>query len=169
MKQTRHQDRKTTHPRIDPIHVDIATEIPADTSAVFAYLSNLEHNPMWNWAVTETRPLDGGPRRGSRYLQTRSSPRRSKEILEITGFSQDQSLEVTSDTDGAVICYRYGLTSVSAGKTRLELSVDYRPRSRVGRPDLLTARLADVLAINLENLRMAIIDGQVASGRSGAA
>ena len=166
MTRTRPQHK----PTIDqPITVDSSVEIPADTTAVFAYLANLEHNPVWNWAVTDTRSLDGAPRRGSRYMQTHSSPRRSKEILEITSFRQSEHLEVTSRVDGTVVLYRYDLFAMSAEKTELRLAVELHSRRRVGRPDLFTERLASVLDINLENLKAAIVENHESTGRSGAA
>lgn len=150
-----------------PIRIDSALLIPADTSAVFAYLANLENNPMWNWAITETRPLDGAPRRGSRYKQSRSSPR-GEETLEITAFRHDEHLEVTS-TGRESIVYRYDFLAVAEHQTRLQLVVEMSPPSRFGRRDLFAARLASALAINLENLRAAILESQESLGRSGVA
>lgn len=167
MRQTKPQTKAVNAGGM-PIRIDSALLIPADTSAVFAYLANLENNPMWNWAITKTRPLDGAPRRGSRYTQTRSSPRTSEETLEITAFRQDEHLEVTS-TDRETIVYRYDFLAVSEHRTRLQLVVEMNPPSRFGRRDLFAARLASALAINLENLKAAILESQESLGRSGVA
>jgi hypothetical protein len=152
-----------------PITVESVVEIPARTSAVFAYLANLENNPHWNWAVTETRPLDGAPRTGSRYMQSHSSPKRSKEILEITSYREGEHLEVTSKVDASVVLYRYDLSATSDVGTRLRLAVDLHSVDRVSRPDLFSERLVSVLDMNLHSLRAAILESEEPSTRSGAA
>jgi hypothetical protein len=151
-----------------PIKVESVIEISADTRTVFAFLANLENNPTWNWAVAETVSLDGAPRAGSRYLQTRSSPRKSKEMIKITSFDQGRLLEVTSQVDGTLVVYRYELFEIPVVGTRLLASVELQPFRKVGRPDLFAERLASVLAVNLEHLRNAIVERQE-STRSGAA
>lgn len=165
----RHHNKPTNDNQNSPITVESVVEIPAGTSIVFAYLANLENNPLWNWAVTETRPLDGAPRTGSRYMQTHSSPRRSKGILEITSYREGEHLEVTSKVDAAVVVYRYDLSATPEDGTRLRLAVDLHSADRAGRPDLFSQRLVSVLAMNLQNLRAAILESEEYSARSGAA
>ena len=165
----RHHNKPKNDNQNSPITVESVVDIPAKTSIVFAYLANLENNPLWNWAVTETRPLDGAPRTGSRYMQSHSSPKRSKEILEITSYRDGEHLEVTSKVDAAVVLYRYDLSATSEDGTRLRLAVDLHSVDRVSRPDLFSERLVSVLDMNLQNLRFAILESEESSTRSGAA
>ncbi len=165
----RHHNKPRMDKQNSPITVESVVEIPAKTSAVFTYLANLENNPLWNWAVTETRPLDGAPRTGSRYMQSHSSPKRSKEILEITSYREGEHLEVTSKVDASVVLYRYDLSATSDDGTRLRLAVDLHSVDRVSRPDLISERLTSVLDLNLQSLRAAILESEEPSTRSGAA
>jgi uncharacterized membrane protein len=155
--------------RTCPITVESAVDIPASVSAVFGYLANLENNPLWNWAVTETRALDGAPRRGSRYMQSHSSPARSEEILHIASYRENELLEIISKVDGGSVLYRYDLSPISDVATRLRLEVEMSPPGRGGRPDLFAERLVSVLAMNLESLSSAVVGRQESSVRSGAA
>ena len=165
----RHHNKPKNDSQSSPITVESVVEIPAKTSTVFAFLANLENNPLWNWAVTETRPLDGAPRTGSRYMQSHSSPKRSKGILEITSYRDGEHLEVTSKVDASVVLYRYDLSATSDGGTRLVLAVDLHSVDRVSRPDLFSERLVSVLDMNLQNLRAAILQSEEPSTRSGVA
>ena len=70
------------------IHIDQ----PVDE--VYAYLSDLEHTPEWNWAITETHKTTPGPATiGTRYRQTRRVPQPGTEILEITALKTNQLIE----------------------------------------------------------------------------
>jgi polyketide cyclase/dehydrase/lipid transport protein len=54
---------------------------------VFAFLSDLENIPKWNYAIVETRKISEGPVGvGTTYHQVRSVPGRSEERLEITTY-----------------------------------------------------------------------------------
>ena len=153
--------------RISPITVEAAVDIPAGASTVFGYLANLENNPLWNWAVTETRALDGAPRRGSRYMQSHSSPTRSEEILHIASYRENELLEINSKVDGGSVLYRYHLSPISDVATGLRLEVEMSPPG--GRTDFFVERLASVLAMNLDSLRSAVVRSQESSVRIGAA
>lgn len=62
---------------------------------VYAYLSDLEHTPEWNWAINETRKTTPGPATvGTRYRQTRSVPQPGTEILEVTALETNEHIEV---------------------------------------------------------------------------
>jgi uncharacterized protein YndB with AHSA1/START domain len=62
---------------------------------VFAFLSDLENVPKWNYAIVETRKVSTGPIVvGTTYQQIRSVPSRSEERLEITTYSPPRRLEI---------------------------------------------------------------------------
>jgi uncharacterized protein YndB with AHSA1/START domain len=49
-------------------------------AAVFRFLAHFENVPRWNYAISETRKITGGPVGvGSRYQQTRTLPTPSEE------------------------------------------------------------------------------------------
>jgi hypothetical protein len=62
---------------------------------VFAFLSDLENIPKWNYAIVETRKVSKGPVGvGTTYQQVRSVPSRSEERLEITTYDPPRQLEI---------------------------------------------------------------------------
>src|SRR2546421_341659 len=84
-----------THPRPDPGGA-LATQrtvrrltqmkftntitINRQPAAVFRFLAHFENVPRWNYAISETRKITGGPVGvGSRYQQTRTLPTPSVE------------------------------------------------------------------------------------------
>lgn len=70
-------------------------QIDRPIGEVYAYLSDLENTPKWNWAITATKKTTPGPASvGTRYRQTRSVPQPGTEILEITALETNQLIEV---------------------------------------------------------------------------
>jgi uncharacterized protein YndB with AHSA1/START domain len=62
---------------------------------VFAFLAHFENVPQWNYAISETRKITGGPVDvGSVYRQTRTVPTRSEEAFEVTEFEPDHRLSI---------------------------------------------------------------------------
>ncbi|WP_448808814.1 SRPBCC family protein [Agromyces bauzanensis] len=81
---------------------------------VFAYLADFENVPRWNYAISETRKLTGGPVGvGTRYRQARSIPTPSEEAFEVVEFEPDRRLAV--DGDLAVFHGRVSYALESAG------------------------------------------------------
>jgi uncharacterized protein YndB with AHSA1/START domain len=64
-------------------------------AAVFRFLAHFENVPRWNYAISETRKITGGPVGvGSRYRQTRTLPTPSEETFEVTEFEPDRKLSI---------------------------------------------------------------------------
>lgn len=62
---------------------------------VFAYLSQFENIPAWNYAISQTRRVGTGPVGvGSRYTQTRTIPRPADEDFEIIAFTPPGHLAI---------------------------------------------------------------------------
>jgi hypothetical protein len=144
--------------------IDIA-RTPAD---VFAYLSDLEHTPEWNWAVTRSQKLHPGPVAvGSRFRQTRSVPRPMVEMLEVTRLDADRRLEIV----GELASYPAHLTyEVSPGPrgTRLTNVVELDPPGALGLlGNLLAGRVQASVAENLGVLR-AVLEGAAPTNKAGA-
>lgn len=102
-------------------------QIQRPTSEVFAYLSDLENTPEWNWAISQTRKTSPGPPAvGATYRQQRTVPRPATESLEITALEADELLEVrgTLATYPAHLVYR--LRPHGSG-TELTNTVELRP------------------------------------------
>lgn len=122
---------------------------------VYAYLSDLEHTPEWNWAITETKKATPGPARvGTRYQQTRTVPQRETEILEITALEADRHIEVqgTLARFAAQVSYHLDKTDVGTEITnhvRLEPSGALRLVAPV-----LGGRIKHAVADNLGQLKI---------------
>lgn len=70
-------------------------DIDRTAADVYAYLSDLEHTPDWNWAITKTRKTTPGPIQvGTRYRQTRTVPGPATEDLEITTLEPDSHIGI---------------------------------------------------------------------------
>ena len=62
---------------------------------VFAFLAHFENVPLWNYAISETRKITGGPVGvGSRYRQTRTVPTPGEETFAVTEFEADRRLSI---------------------------------------------------------------------------
>jgi glyoxylase-like metal-dependent hydrolase (beta-lactamase superfamily II) len=62
---------------------------------VFGFLAHFANVPVWNYAISETRKVAGGPVGvGARYRQTRTLPTRSEETFEVTEFEPDRRLSI---------------------------------------------------------------------------
>lgn len=71
------------------IHIDRPTD------DVYAYLSDLEHTPEWNWAITATKKITPGPIAvGTTYQQTRSVPQPATETLEVTSLEPNRRIAI---------------------------------------------------------------------------
>jgi hypothetical protein len=137
-----------------------SVDIARPRAEVFAYLSDLEHTPEWNWAISSTRKISVGPVGvGTRYQQTRLVPRPAVEELTVTQLVPDSRVEIVGD----LVSYRahltYELESTASG-TRLTNSVELDPSGAlrlVG--GLLTGRIQTAVAENLGVLRSLLEDG----------
>ncbi|MEU4290301.1 SRPBCC family protein [Kribbella sp. NPDC026596] len=94
---------------------------------VFAYLSNLENLPRWNYALAETRQLAPGPPGvGTRYLQTRTIPVHTEESLEITEFTPPHNLTIQGTLNAFPANLTYTLHP-TANATTLTNTIDLHP------------------------------------------
>lgn len=123
-------------------------------SAVFAFLSDFENVPRWNYAISATRKITGGPTDvGARYLQTRTVPTRETETFEVTEFETDQRLSIrgTFGPFPAEITY---ILEPGVDGTRLTNVVELQPPGalRLVAP-LVTARVKSAVAANLNQLK----------------
>jgi hypothetical protein len=141
-----------------PIRLDLAIEIPEARDEVFSYLSHLENNPHWNWAVLATTPLDG-PSRGTRYIQHRTWPRPGSDLLEVTTYDPPRLLAVSGALDDGEVRYHYELTDMNPSRTRLDITVELESEIPERGANLYTARLGAALSTNLEALR-SILTGE---------
>ena len=62
---------------------------------VYAYLTDLENLPRWNYAIQQTRKVSPGPVAvGTRYHQVRTVPTRQEESLEVVELDDGRRLVV---------------------------------------------------------------------------
>jgi hypothetical protein len=62
---------------------------------VFAYLSDFENIPAWNYAIDRTSQIGTGPVGvGTQYTQTRTLPRPSEETFEVITFTSPERLAI---------------------------------------------------------------------------
>lgn len=121
---------------------------------IYAYLSDLENMPEWNWAITETTKItQGSIALGTRYRQTRRVPRPATEILQITDLDADRHLEIQGTVAAMAARLRYDLTEIE-GETELANTVDLEPRGalRLAGP-ILGTRIEKAVASNLRDLK----------------
>jgi hypothetical protein len=121
---------------------------------VFAYLSQFENVPRWNYAISETRKVTDGPVGvGTRYHQTRTLPRPADETFEVTGFDPDRRLSISGDLGpfrGEIVY----LLEPAGDSTVLANTMDLRPAGplRLLAP-LAAPRVRSAVAANLHELK----------------
>ena len=121
---------------------------------VFAFLSDLENIPKWNYAIVETRKVSEGPvGQGTVYRQVRSVPNRSEERLEVTALTPPSHLEIQGQLGPFPSRLSYSLDALPEG-TRVTNSVELElrgPGRVLGR--VAVPRVRDAVATNLRKLK----------------
>jgi uncharacterized protein YndB with AHSA1/START domain len=129
---------------------------PAD---VFEFLAHFENLPLWNYAISETRKVSGGPVAvGSRYQQTRTAPSRSEEAFEVTEFEPARSLSIRGSLGPFDADVAYLLTPTEHGTT-LANTMTLRPPGplRLLAP-LAASGVRSAVAANLGTLKQILED-----------
>ena len=102
-------------------------EIERPIDDVFTYLSDLEHVPEWNWAVTATRKISEGQIGvGTEYLQARSVPEPTTETLRITAFEPPRTIAIEGTLGPFPARIGYRLQGVD-GRTTVVNEVELDP------------------------------------------
>ncbi len=121
---------------------------------VFAFLSDLENVPKWNYAIAETRKSSPGPVAvGTTYVQRREIPKPSEEQLVVTELSPDRRLAVEGKLGPFPAKSRYELEPAGAG-TVLVNTVELEmtgPLRLVG--GIAASRVKTAVAENLDVLK----------------
>lgn len=102
-----------------------AVTIERPVADVFAYLTQLENIPAWNYAIASTTRLTDGPvRAGTRYQQRRTLPAPSEEVLEVVEFDLDRRLVIRGDLGpfDAVVTYELQPAAPSSGAAATTLT-----------------------------------------------
>ena len=95
---------------------------------VFAFLSDFENVPTWNYAIIETHKVSEGPVGvGTIYQQVRSVPSRSKERFEVTAYNPPRQLEIRGQLGPFPSRLAYALAAVPEG-TRITNAVELELR-----------------------------------------
>jgi uncharacterized protein YndB with AHSA1/START domain len=121
---------------------------------VFAFLSDLENIPKWNYAIVETRKISEGPVGvGTTYHQVRSVPSRSEERLEITTYNPPRQLQIRGQLGPFASRLISALDAIPEG-TRVTNTVELE----LGGPGRLLERVAvprvrEAVAANLRKLK----------------
>ena len=143
--------------------IDFTNVISIDrpSSEVYDYLSDLEHTPEWNWAITETRKATAGPIGvGTRYQQTRTVPAPATEDLEITGLTQDQWIEIAGTLARFPARLSYRL-SERDGATEVTNTVMLESPGALGLiAPVLAPRIKRAVADNLDDLKQKLEAGR---------
>ena len=121
---------------------------------VFAFLSDFENVPTWNYAIVETHKVSEGPVGvGTIYQQVRSVPSRSKERFEVTAYNPPRQLEIRGQLGPFPSHLAYALAAVPEG-TRITNAVELElrgPGRLLGR--VAVPRVRDAVAANLQKLK----------------
>ena len=131
---------------------------PAD---VFAYLSEFENIPRWNYAIAETRKISEGPVGvGTRCRQIRTVPNRTEEYFEVIEFEPERALAIRGDTGPFSADIAYLLEHVQ-GATVLKNTCSLRARGAAGLvAPLLTRRVRSAVAAHLGVLQQLLERGE---------
>jgi uncharacterized protein YndB with AHSA1/START domain len=121
---------------------------------VFAFLSDFENVPKWNYAIVETRKVSEGPVGvGTIYQQVRSVPSRSEERFEVTAYNPPHQLEVQGQLGPFPSRLTYALAAFPEG-TRVTNAVELElrgPGRLLGR--VAVSRVREAVAANLRKLK----------------
>jgi uncharacterized protein YndB with AHSA1/START domain len=121
---------------------------------VFAFLSDFENIPKWNYAIVETRKVpEGSVGVGTIYQQVRSVPRRSQESFEVTAYDPPRHLEIRGQLGPFPSRLSYALEATPQG-TRITNAVELElrgPGRLLGR--VAVPRVRDAVAANLSKLK----------------
>lgn len=148
----------TTPTQTAPIHVSSELTVEMAISDVFAYVADLRNSSNWNRAISSTRPLTARTTGiGARFEQNRTVPHHSTEVVEVTQYEPNRTLEVAVISPGQPVRYRYEFSSLGETLTRIRLTVSVHPDHPVMRPDFYRARLTRVLASSLTGLEAALV------------
>ena len=121
---------------------------------VFAFLSDFENVPKWNYAIVETRKVSEGPVGvGAIYRQIRSVPSPSEESFEVTGYDPPRYLAIQGQLGPFPSRLSYALEALPEGtqvtnSVELELRGPGRLLGRVAVP-----RVRDAVGANLTKLK----------------
>lgn len=127
---------------------------------VFAFLVQFENVPLWNYAISETGKITGGPVDvGSRYRQTRTLPTRSEETFAVTEFEPDRRLSIR----GALGPFHSEVTYLLApagNATTIANTMNLQPAGplRLVAP-LAASRVKSAVAANLDTLKQILETG----------
>jgi uncharacterized protein YndB with AHSA1/START domain len=121
---------------------------------VFAFLSDFENVPKWNYAIVETRKVsEGAVGVGTTYRQVRSVPSRSEESFEVTAYDPPRHLAIQGQLGPFPSRLSYALDALPEG-TRVTNSVELQLRGpgRLLGP-LAVPRVRDAVGANLRKLK----------------
>ncbi|MQB01797.1 MAG: hypothetical protein GEU78_16210 [Actinobacteria bacterium] len=137
-----------------PVHFSNSITIRRSVQDVFAYLSNFENIPTWNYAIAETQKTSGGPVGvGTTYRQTRSLPSPSEETFQVTEFEPDQRLAIHGGLGPFEGTLTYELQRVDEG-TLLTNTADLEATGVLKLTAPLAApRVRQAVAENLQKLK----------------
>jgi hypothetical protein len=127
---------------------------------VFAFVSDLENVPKWNYAIVETRKTSEGELGvGTTYRQIRSIPSRSEETLRVTGFEPDRQFEFEGDLGPLRGRLLYEFDEVD-GATRLINIAELEASGLLAlAAPIASGRIRDAVAENLQTLKQ-LLEGE---------
>jgi uncharacterized protein YndB with AHSA1/START domain len=123
-------------------------------AAVFRFLAHFENVPRWNYAISKTQKITGGPVGvGSRYRQTRTLPTASEETFEVTEFEPNRKLSIRGALGPLRGEVAYLIAPAENG-TNLTNIMNLQPSHPWGFvAPLVVYRIKSAVAANLDTLR----------------
>ena len=136
------------------VRIENTVTIEREPEEVWAYLSDLEHIPGWNPAITATRKVTRGPVGvGTVYEQDRTEPRPGTESIEVTRFDPELRLELHGTLGPFVAELSYGFEDLG-GATRLTNVADLEAAGALKLYQPIAARrIRAAIAANLRQLK----------------
>jgi len=121
---------------------------------VFGFVSDLENDPRWNYAIVQTRKSSQGAIGvGTTYCQTRSVPSRSEETLRVIDFEPDRRFAFEGDLGPLRGTLRYEFDDVD-GATRLTNTAELEASGILAlAAPIASGRIREAVAENLRTLK----------------
>ncbi len=131
---------------------------------VFAFLSDFENLPLWNYAISQTRRSGTGPvGLGTRYTQTRTIPRPAVETFEVTELDPERFVAIRGTLGPFRSTSSYQLEA-AGGTTVLTNAMHLEPAGALGLVASLAApSLKKAVADNLQALKQLLEHGSTRS------
>jgi len=128
--------------------------IDAPRNVVFGYLTQFEHIPEWNYAISRTEKVTPGVTRvGTVYSQIRYLPATMQEEFTVTALDEPSRVTIEGQFGPFYGTMEYELVSIDTSRTLLKNTAVLRGSAHVIFDSLIGVRIKHAVSQNLESLQ----------------